>query len=304
MKRVLVGLLLLSVLLSGCTSVKKEQITIIAPKGAPALALLPLLIDGIDDIKLVDGTDVISAQFINAATGSDIIIAPINLGAALITKGKSKYKLYGIITWGNLYVVADSAEALNQEGTLAMFGQAAVPQKIWDSVSESLKSKRTVQYFNSVADVQVQLLTKKMNVGLLAEPAVSAAIAKAKTAGFTLQVVADLQAEWKKVTGLENYPQAAIFVKEDADAAMLKQVDLRFSEMKKYVASVTSDTSKVVADVKTVTPEVLGVASGEIIASAWAKMNIKPTKAADSVKEITEFLKLFGITDITNLSVK
>ena len=57
----------------------------------------------------------------------DIIVAPSNLGMTLAAKGADQYELAAVITWGNLYLVAEDEDALNEEGELAAFGEAAVP---------------------------------------------------------------------------------------------------------------------------------------------------------------------------------
>ena len=57
--------------------------------------------------------------------------------------------------------------------------------------------KPEITYFASVNEVQQQLLSKKANVGLMAEPAATATIAKAKEKGITLKVLKDLQKSTK-----------------------------------------------------------------------------------------------------------
>ena len=44
-------------------------------------------------VDTVDGTSVISAEIAKEDGEYDAIIAPINLGAALLSKGKSQYRL-------------------------------------------------------------------------------------------------------------------------------------------------------------------------------------------------------------------
>ena len=50
----------------------------------------------------------------------------------------------------------------------------------------------------SAQDVQAALLSNKANCGLLAEPAVTATIAKAKEAGIELKVIKDLQVAYQE----------------------------------------------------------------------------------------------------------
>ena len=296
MKRIIAVLLVGILILSACTKAKPVELTILTPTGAPAVSLIPLMLDATkDQITIVDGADAVGAALVKGSY--DVIVAPVNLGMSLASKGNSDYVLYGVLTWGNLYVVGEGSATLNQAGDIALFGQAAVPQKIWDTVKSSLGNVRKEIYYNAVSDVQVQLLTKKANLGLMAEPAVTATIAKAKSQGLTLHVVANLQTAWKTVTGLDNYPQAGLFIKKTAAKSVRTAVDARFKQITEYVKTINTDPSAITAAVDEVGAANLGVASGAIIASAWERMNVKIVKAGDSLPEIESFMKLFGMNN-------
>ena len=172
---------------------KEEPIKILAPMGAPSLSMLGLY--GKEDVTIdtVDGTDVLRAQLAKKDGEYDAIIAPINLGAALLSKDKSEYLLDSVVTWGNLYIIGSDEAALQKEGMFAAFGEQAVPQKVLESSIELSTLTPEIRYFNSANEVQAQLLSKKAAVGLLAEPAATATIAKAKEKGIELKVLKDLQ---------------------------------------------------------------------------------------------------------------
>lgn len=296
MKRLIAILLVGFLFLSACTKVKPLELTILTPAGAPAISLVPLMLDTTkDQITIVDGAEAVGAALVKGSY--DVIVAPINLGMNLANKGNSDYVLYGILTWGNLYVVGEGTATLNQAGDIALFGQAAVPQKIWDTVKSSLGNVRKDIYYNAVSDVQVQLLTKKVSLGLMAEPAVTATIAKAKAQGLTLHVVANLQTAWKSVTGLDNYPQAGLFIKKTADKKVRAAVDARFKQITEYVKTINTDPTAIIVPVDEIGAANLGVASGAIIASAWERMNVKIVKAKDALPEIEAFMKLFGMNN-------
>ena len=88
------GLLLTLLLLAGCANrgsnetVQKDQepLMILAPSGAPALALLPLY--GNYDIETVQGSDVITAELARTDSMYDVIVAPINTGTKLLAEEK------------------------------------------------------------------------------------------------------------------------------------------------------------------------------------------------------------------------
>ena len=105
------------------------------------------------------------------------------------------YRLLGVITWGNLYLVGNT-KLVDSELPLAMFGEGAVPQKVVENAVDLSTLNKDIQYFNSVADVQVALLTEKASYGLLAEPLLTATLAKATQSDIELEVIYDIQAEY------------------------------------------------------------------------------------------------------------
>ena len=89
----------------------------------------------------------------------DAIVAPINLGCQLLAKGKTDYKLAGVLTWGNLYLVENEGVQNNE---LAAFGEQAVPGMIFKLVKDSndVMKNAKVTYYNAVSDVQAQVLAE------------------------------------------------------------------------------------------------------------------------------------------------
>ena len=293
MKKLLI-ILILALSMTACTPAKKYTFTWLSPKGAPSVSLIPIIKAAVDGVELVDGTDVISAALIQG--DKDVIVAPINLGAKLIQAGDANYKLLAVVTWGNLYIVKNEAIPFSKSMDLAMFGSKAVPELVLNHVADQLSFTFTKVPFNAVADVKGQLVSKAYALGLLAEPVATATIAAAKAQGITLSVVADLQAAWKTKTGFDNYPQAAIFVKDDLSSTQLKQVKERVTLMVDYVTSINSDKSIVEADITTLTPEVLGVPSAAIVKATWDRLNVDVQYASEKKAEIDAFLKLFSLT--------
>lgn len=297
MRKVL--LLFILVLLVGC-GVKKpldEVVTlkILSPKGAPSLALVGYIEDNsMDDITLVDGTDVISAALLNPNPEYDVIIAPINLGVTTIQKG-SDYQLLGVITWGNLYIV-ENTDLSSTALPMALFGEGAVPQKVVDATIDLAAYSDDIRYFNSVSDVQVALLSKAAAYGLLAEPALSATLIKANENNINLEVIVDVQAEYNNKNNTIGYPQAAIFVR----SSTYQDIKLAVDELVAYFNDLSVD--QVVASISGNEQE-YGVASSNVVALAWDKMNIEYKKATEVKNEIIAFLKLFNINDITGVII-
>lgn len=278
-----------------------ESLTIVSPKGAPAISLVPLLQENKDSIEFVDGTDILSAELVKGE--KDVIIAPVNLGASLSKKESNPYRLYGIVTWGNLYLVSNADVQLVNDEPIALFGEQAVPGLVFNVVKDQLDVSVVSTAFNAVMDVQGQLISKSFNLGLMAEPLVTATIAKAKTleTPLNLSVYADLQALWLEKTGFENYPQAAIYIKADISEEKLKQVNARLEIMMAYNMQVNDDPSVLETDIDESLSTTLGVPASKILVQAWERMNVNVVKADENKEAIEAFLELFKLNGLENL---
>lgn len=287
------GRLLLSLLMivsiSGCAqesknekSVKDDTLQIICPTGAPSLSLVSVYEDITKNGKIdfVDGSDQLVAQLSKANSEYNIIIAPINVGAKLIAEKQSDYKMAGVLTWGNLYLVGTGEDALQSQGEIALFGQGAVPGMIYDYVK--IDTTLSPQYYNSATLVQQQLLSSKASVGMLAEPLATATIAKAKENGLTLSIIKDLQKEY----GKDGYPQATIFVKEGTNCdQFIKKIDDftngDYKDLDQYLEKVGTDT--------------LGLPAAAIVEKTIDRQNLHYIDIHDCQDQVKDFLKLYNI---------
>ncbi len=294
--------LILISLLVGCSAqpVEWENLSILSPKGAPALSLVPLIQENKDSIEFVDGSDILSAELIKG--DKDMIIAPVNLGAALSKKDSNPYRLYGIVTWGNLYLVSNDT-VLSENEPIALFGEQAVPGLVFNAIKDKLELNFLSTAFNAVTDVQGQLLSKSFNIGLMAEPLVTATIAKAKTleSPINLSVYKDLQVLWQEKTGFENYPQAAIYIKADISEDKLKQVEARLELMMAYNIEVNDKPSILETDITEDLSQTLGVPVAKVLVQAWERMNVNVVKADENKEAIEAFLELFKLNGLENL---
>lgn len=300
------GLLVAALLLTGCAAPAgnesegeepknpvAEPIKVLAPTGAPALSVMELAADGVNTVDFVTGSEALSAEFAKSDSDYDMILAPINLGAKLISADKTVYRLEAVITWGNLYLVGTSDTALEEAGNFAAFGEGSVPDIVFKNSVDVESLVPEITYYSSAQDVQGILLSGKAESGLLAEPAVTATIAKAKEQGIELKVILDLQSAYqeKMSTTSTGFPQAAIFVKQGSE----EKVSAALSQIESFVNEAADEPSKVSSLVDQLTPEVLGVPSSKIAAATWAKQNIRYTPASSCEADITTMLKLFGI---------
>lgn len=294
-----VSLLMVTTII-GCSSPQQEldnsssppPIHILCPSGAPTLTLVNQY-EAINEkgrIDFVDGSDILIAELSKADSIYDIIIAPINIGARLIEMEQTDYRISSIITWGNLFYVGTSEEALEITGELALFGQGAVPEKIVEVAA--IETNLTPVFYNSATLVQQLLLAGNVSVGLLPEPLASATIARAKQEGLTLQIIKDLQEEYKEGTG---YPQAAIFVKDNDHTKPI------LDTMETFCNNGYVGLTKYLEDIGVNT---LNLPSIELVISSMERQNIHYKSAKDCTKEITKFLQLFDITYKDDMLIK
>ncbi len=273
-------------------AVSVEGLQILGPTGAPGYALLPIALEGNNTITLQDGADALQAAFVNPSPEYDVIIAPTNLGTKLASAGKTTYKLAGIVTTGNLYIVGSDAEVLNNaDATIAVFGENAVPGLLFNTLYGDIACK--VEWYDSVSAAQAALLSNNADAALLADPAATATIAKGKEKDLTLTKIADIQQEW----GSEGYPQAAMFVKEDTietNAAMYRTM---LEEMRVYAEG----ENDIAADLTTLENNGVDLYTDSVaypmVQKSYAGMGIHPYAITEDAKaNIQSFLDLFGVT--------
>jgi len=316
MKKLLIVFALLMTVLAGCASntapkadhTASKVLTVLAPKGAPAIGMLGYARNSSSQVTTVDGADLLQAALVNPTPQYDVIVAPVNLGVKLIAGGKSTYKLAAVLTWGNLYIIS-TATTLKADAAMAAFGQGAVPEKVLTTVQSSLGYNGQITWFSAVSEVAGQAIAGKFDTALVAEPVMTKVIAAGKAKGVTWNVVGNLQDAWKTATGFDNYPQAAIFVRqEDYDANTQSYANL-FASVRNYI--VRSSADDVASDVAALngnqaTADMIGVDAKIIGADTLANMNIGFVKAADAQDQILAFVKLFGVESLDNtlLTVK
>lgn len=280
-------------------------LTFAAPEGTPALAIARLITDN----KSISGKNV-NYKIVNPsniakemqAGLSDLVIMPVNAGATLINKG-ADYKLVSVAVDGSIYLVGKSETATTATTTLtiddikgkkiACIGQQGVPGLVFryilkennisivDDVKNLNDTNVYVQYASDGTQARAAVENKSVDYAVVGEPA--ATTFKIKF-GFNAQM--DLQAEYKKVSGKETYPQAGIFVKSSlaSDAAFM---DALFTALKASKEWVKNNPQSVNDFMKANAYE-----SAAFPAPSIAKCNVNAEKlTAEKKAEVLAFLK-------------
>lgn len=275
-------------------------LTFAAPEGTPALAIARLITDN----KSISGKNV-NYKIVNPsniakemqAGLSDLVIMPVNAGATLINKG-ADYKLVSVAVDGSLYLVGKSETATTltiddiKGKKIACIGQQGVPGLVFryilkenninivDSPEKVSENSVYVQYAGDGLQAKTAVENKSVDYAVVGEPAATTF----KTKGFNAQM--DLQAEYKKVSGKDTYPQAGIFVKSSlaSDAAFM---DALFAALKASKEWVKNNPQSVNDFMKANAYE-----SAAFPAPSIAKCNVNAEKlTAEKKAEVLAFLK-------------
>lgn len=283
------SVLLLAILLVACQSTPSQsEYNILVPTGAPAISTIPFLKDERHEVELVSGAENLQAALVSENSAYDAIIAPLNLGAALLAQDKTSYKLHSIVTWGNLFLVAKNQEPK----TLALFGEMAVVGLVFKDIEDQLNFEYEGQWLPSVSEAQALLLSDRVEGALLAQPLVAATLAKAKESDLELSVIADIQQLYSQKYGVDSYPQAALFVASDLSKEEADDIALQMST---YTSQIKDNKETFVGDVESITSEKLGIPSGELVYNVFDQMGINVVSAKDKLTEINQFLELFNL---------
>ena len=204
---------------------EKAELTVYAPDGAPALAISKFISDKEDFGTGANMTyNVIAADTLQAVVGTgDIIVMPINL-ATKIYKAKG-YKMAGVVTHGNLYLMAKEDLTLDalKGKVVGVANLANVPGLTFKAVlaangiefetsDEAVEGKVALKGYTG-QELMVALKTGAVSVGLLPEPVASKLVSTTPEFNFALDLQALYDAEEKA------YPQAVVMVKNEVIAA-------------------------------------------------------------------------------------
>ncbi len=273
------------------------DLKILSPNGAPALAVLPAAVGG--KVDFVDGADALQAAFVNPDGDYDLIVAPSNLGMKLASAGKTAYKMLGVVTWGNLYIVAKTGTDKDPSTweKVAAFGEQSVTGIVFNTVYGNKIDSSKITWYNSTAEASAALIAGDADVAMLAEPNATATIAKAKENGLELEIIDDVQSAY----GEGGFPQAALFVKESSYADKKAAIDTVFTLMNAFTSvdtPLTADQLQAMIDAAG-GAETMGVPAAQMIEKVWPRLNIHVVKASERKADLEKFASLFGIEDIS-----
>nr|MBO4518243.1 ABC transporter substrate-binding protein [Clostridia bacterium] len=211
---------------SACGGKKDANVlTVYAPDGAPALSVAKFIND-----KESFGTDTAVEYNVVAAANigtvmtqgtGDIIIMPVNAASKLYKANSSdKYKMAGVITHGNLYIMAKENLTVQDliGKVVGVIGQGNVPDLTFKAVlnkngieyevsDDEVSGKVALKYFADASALIPTLRRGDITVGLVPEPAAN----KLTSLDGSYHYALDLQELYDAET--KAYPQAVVMIK-------------------------------------------------------------------------------------------
>jgi NitT/TauT family transport system substrate-binding protein len=201
-----------------------EQLTLWGPPAAPSIILAQAVSSGA--LKDIDGSAVFrtwrTPDEMRAGLSSgkmQAVIVPSNVAANLYNRGLGVH-LLNIMTRGLLYIVAGD-ELVRIEDLagkkIAVPFRNDMPDLILHRLlaRANLKAGKDLQfeYAGSPPEAMQMLLAGRVNAALLAEPAATATILRAKVSLRSFVRAIDCQKEWAKTIGGSGFiPQAGLVV--------------------------------------------------------------------------------------------
>ena len=267
--------------LSGC---KKEEIKVIVPAGAPALA--QVYIENDPNLRLkelsidrVDGADPLVAAFTSGS--HDIIFAPINLGVKMYNAGMD-YVFLGTVVFGNYYFATTGNEELTLESLsnrkIVLFGKNQVAGIMAEYIlnANNLLNMENIIYVNSVSEAQAELVKDNSVVILTAEPSLS--VLRTKVANVKSVSLLD---EY----GNTKYPQAGVFVKKDLSKNILTQYEIKLKDSINKLNNSKEEMAEIAVNLGYGFPK-------QALINAIPNANISFSKARNQKAELEAFLNI------------
>lgn len=300
-----------------CGKVSEGEYVIVAPDGAPALAVSGLAgssfyyAEGVSVRAEVVAASEIGTRAATIGTKlatADMAIVPANLAAQLFNKGND-IKVVATVTHGNLYMVgtpgAPAVTDLTQlKGKIvASIGKGSVPDSLFKAMlskagieyvessnSTATEGKVTLMYGNDAAAVLPFVVDGIASYGIIGEPAVSTA---AKSKG--LQEKADMQALWNEANGsVGGYSQAVLIMKSSlaGDVSFTTSILSQLQMNADKIVSSDEYARQAVSNIKTVY-ESTSLKPENMTASIIGRSNVKivSVDTQEGLAEITAMLE-------------
>ena len=286
-------LVLVSILFMGCK--EKEKPYLLTPEGIPLVA-----VGGVVDefeVTTTPGPQVLQSELLQ--DNYDVIVAPVTLGAQLSIKGSINYKIAGLITFDNMYIVSKKNVTLNSISdlngkTIYSYGQNQPSDIMLKYALEKSGVSATIEYVDSVSTVvSSYFMPGNADYALVAEPYLSKIKQKMEVNVIDVASVLRNLSDGK----VEFIPQAAIYVYNGLTKTQVKKI---LKTIENNIASLNSDSAayaKLLLEKDANLYPLFNNLGEDVLKGVCQNAGINYLKACDNKAKLEEF---FGIVDKAN----
>ena len=231
-KVILLFMIFLGLGLASCSKEKQvpNEVNIYMPDGTPALALASVLDEGFTYEESQTNFHIVQAAEIAARVSQDtcdLAIMPTTAAAQLYASKGVKIQLASVNVFGNLFITGTNeiSSLEDLKGKLILTTAATTIQMVkyvldgnnipYEEAGEAITGKVALSTVNDASEIIPQIKQAVLEgteiYGVLGEPQVT----RAQSLIPEMKITVDLQAEYKKLTTYDGYPQACLVVKEE-----------------------------------------------------------------------------------------
>lgn len=313
---------------AACKDDKKPQgggenvtVNVYLPDGTPALALAKAMTEGVSaegydvDFKIIAAGNI---GKVFAATNADLAIMPTIGAATNYTKGVD-IQLVSTNVFGNLYIVGVNAP--KEEVSLADLKGKTVMTTAATTIQlfEYLLKENNIKYvegdaedkesdtvylksYNDGSQIIKALAAARSGeaYGVLGEPQVTVCQSDVSAA----KIFVDFQAEWKKLTSFDGYPQASLIAKKsfaEANGAFVNAFAATLESNATWLASadnIAKFKAALVSYNETHSDYQTTLANAALTVDTVARCNLGYQSAADVKTSVKDYIKRLSGTDL------
>lgn len=152
----------------------------------------------------------------------DMAALPTNAAANIYNKSNGNVQVLAINTLGVLYLLEKDDQITSIEDLKNTDKKIYVPAQNPRFIAEYILTANEIDVnkldsttYSTPAALQAAVAAGKVELAILPQPVVTAAIAGAKKAGFTYSSALDLTEEWNKIPNSEELVQGCLVVRKD-----------------------------------------------------------------------------------------
>lgn len=308
MKKLLTILLVVTLIVTSlfcfgaCTD--SSAIEIYVPDGAPALAVASLMKEGATlggkPVNVTIGTGASVKQALVSGQ-ADIAILPTTACAGLFKQGKD-IRLHSVTTWGVLYLIGQEAGGLQDlvGEVVYSIGRNDTPgillRKYLDHYDieyvESqtpVEGKVAITYVEDAKNVIPNLKAGSVKYALLGEPAVNNVLSST-----SLQIIVDMQQEWKKITQntTNGYPQAGVILTPDVynNTKLVNELSTKLLQNDTYIIQNPDEVDALLTSHGSTS-----AGSSVFTSQVLTRCNITTIKASDCFNELLSYYQALSV---------